>query len=334
MDLSTTYLGLDLPNPLVASSGPLTERIDTLKRLADAGIAAVVLPSLFQEEVEHGDLEFHWARTHGTEAFPEALDYLPDVELDSGPDRYLRRVEEARAAVDVPVVASLNGSSKSGWERYASLVESAGASALELNVYFVPTDPTQTAADVEQRQLDLIAAVRSQVRLPLAVKLSPFFSSPANFARRAVEAGADGLVLFNRFYQPDLDLENMQVVPNLVLSGSSDLRLPLRWIAVLSGVLDCSLAAASGVHTAADALKALFAGADVAMSTSALLKFGPEHVGRLLEEMSSWLVEHEYESVEQLKGSLSQRNSPDPEAFERANYQQTLRSYSTSYEVP
>lgn len=330
VDLRTTYLGLSLRNPIVASCGPLTGKLDTLKRLDEAGVGAVVLPSLFEEQIVREEQEIHRLYEYGTESFAEALTYRPEMETyNTGPQCYLRLVEDAKSALRVPVIGSLNGTSSGGWIEYARLIEGAGADALELNVYVLATDPDETAAEVEQRYLDLVHAVKAAVTIPIAVKVGPFFSSPANMARRLVDAGADGLVLFNRFLQPDIDLETLQVVPHLVLSTSDELRLPLRWMAILRPLLGASLAATTGVHTPEDVLKLLLAGADVTMTTSSLLKNGPGHVRTLLDGVERWMTEREYDSVAQLRGSLSQRNSPDPAAFERANYVKTITSYSS-----
>lgn len=331
-DLRTRYLGLALRTPLVASSSPLTGSLDGLRRLEDAGAAAAVLPSLFEEELTADALAVHHALEQGTESFAEALHYLPELpSYDTGPDRYLELVAAAKSALAIPVVASLNGTTPGGWIEHARLIEQAGADALELNLYQVAADPAHASAELERRDLELVAAVRASLRIPLAVKLSPYFTGLAHFAARLVEAGADGLVLFNRFYQPDLDLETLGVTPHLVLSTSDELRLPLRWIALLRGRLKASLAATSGVHTAEDALKVLLAGADAAMLASALLVHGPAHLGRLEAALGAWLAEREYASVEQLKGSVSQSASADPEAYERANYRKTLRSWASSF---
>jgi dihydroorotate dehydrogenase (fumarate) len=330
VDLRSTYLGLALKNPIVASCGPLTGKLEHLKRLEDAGVAAVVLPSLFEEQIVREQQEVNRLYEYGTESFAEALTYRPEMEdYNTGPQAYLRLVEEAKGALSVPVVGSLNGMSPGGWVEYARLVEGAGADALELNIYFLATDPDETSARVEQRYLDLVGEVKGAVSIPVAVKVGPSFSSPANMARRLVGAGADGLVLFNRFLQPDIDLETLQVVPHLVLSTSDEVRLPLRWIAVLRPLLSASLAATSGVHTAEDVLKLLLAGADVTMTTSGVLKKGPGHVRTLLDGVERWMAEKEYRSVAQLRGSLSQQNCPDPAAFERANYVKTITSYSS-----
>ena len=332
VNLETSYLGLTLSSPLVVAASPLGRRVASLRRLEEAGAAAVVLPSLFEEQIEHDAYQVHAALESGAGIYQEAAGgYLPEAAegYTSGSERHLALVKEARAALQVPVIASLNGASAGGWVGYARKMEEAGASALELNVYFIAADADETGEQVERRYLDLVAAVRSAVGIPLAVKVGPYFSSMANMARRLVEAGADGLVLFNRFYQPDIDLEDLKVRPNVELSTSAELRLPLRWIAILKGRVDASLAATTGVHTAADVLKLVMAGADVAMSAAALLKQGPTWLTKVRAEMASWMEEHDYDSIEQMKGSLSQAASPDPAAFERANYMESLITYAT-----
>ena len=324
-DLSTQYLGLELDSPLVASAGPLTGQVDTLRRLADAGAAAVVLPSLFEEDIERTIREQERFLGAGTESFAEAMTYLPDITGDrTGVDGHIRLVEEAKAALDIPVIASLNGNSAGGWTSYARALVDAGADALELNVYLVAADVGDEAADIETRYTDLVATVRSAVRVPLAVKVSPFFTAMANVAQRLTGAGADGLVLFNRFYQPDIDLETLDVTPSMTLSTSADLRLPLRWIGLLHGRVGVSLAASGGVHTPEDVVKVLLAGADVAMSTSALLRHGPEHLTVLRDGLTTWLEDGAYASVTQMRGSVSARSVRDPDAFERASYVRTL----------
>jgi dihydroorotate dehydrogenase (fumarate) len=329
-DLRTRYLGLELRTPLVASSSPLTGELDSLRRLEDAGIAAVVLPSLFEEEITHASLAVHGALEAGAETFAEALHYHPErASYAAGPDRYLELVAAARRALGIPVIASLNGDTPGGWLDHARWIEQAGADALELNLYQVAADPAHPSALLETRDLEVVAAVRAGLRIPLAVKLSPFFTGLAHFAVKLAEAGADGLVLFNRFYQPDLDLETLEVAPHLVLSSSQELRLPLRWIGILRGRVKASLAASSGVHGVEDVLKVLLAGADVAMQASALLQWGVPRIGEIEGGLARWLDEREYDSVEQMKGSVSQRSAADPEAFERANYRRTLRSWSS-----
>jgi dihydroorotate dehydrogenase (fumarate) len=328
-DLTTRYLGLELKNPLVVAACPLTGQVESLRRVADAGAAAVVLPSLFEEQLEHDQMAIHRFYESGAESFPEALSYFPELDdYNTGPDPYLQLISGAKKAVPVPVIASLNGASRGGWVRYARQIEEAGADALELNVYFVCTEPYITGEQLEARYLELVAAVRDAVSIALAVKIGPFFSSLPNMASRLVQAGANGLVLFNRFLQPDIDLETLQVVPKLVLSTSDELRLPLRWIAILRAFFDVSLAATTGVHTAEDVLKRLLTGADVTMVASALYRHGPEHIRTLLDGVRAWLEAKEYRSVAQMKGSLSQVNAPDRAAFERANYIKTLAHFT------
>ncbi len=332
-DLRTRYLGMELANPVVPSASTLSSRIDTLRRLQDAGASAVVMQSLFEEQIEREGLEIHLVLERGTESFAEALTYLPELEdYNIGPEAYLRHLELTKRELEIPVIGSLNGSSPGGWVRHARLIEDAGADALELNVYFVAADPNLTSSEVEQLYIDLVAAVRSSVEIPLAVKVGPFFSSMANIARRLVEAGADGLVLFNRFLQPDIDLATLDVDPTLHLSTSEELRLPLRWVAILRGRVDTSLAATTGVHTWEDAVKLILAGADVTMMASALFKHGPEHVTTVLDGIRTWLDEHEYESVEQAKGSVSQAACADPVAFERSNYMRAVVNYTSVYD--
>ncbi|MCA9666141.1 MAG: dihydroorotate dehydrogenase-like protein [Myxococcales bacterium] len=330
VDLTTRYLGLELRNPLVASSSPLTGVVDAMRELEDAGIAAVVLPSLFEEQIEHDEMEMARLAEFGAEGFAEALDYFPELETyNTGPDVYLEHIASAKDALSIPVIASLNGVTVGGWARYAKLCEQAGADALELNVYDVPMDVDISGAEVEQRIIDVVRTVGEGLSIPLTVKLSPFFSSLPNMAKRLAEAGAKGLSLFNRFMQPDIDLDKLEVRPSVELSTSSELRLPTRWIAILRGRVDLSLAATTGVHMAEDALKLLFAGADVTMMASALLRHGASYPRRVLEELRSWLIEREYESVEQLKGSMSLQRAPDPSQFGRGQYMRTLVSYST-----
>ncbi len=332
-DLRTRYLGLELANPVVPSASTLSSRIDTLKRLQDAGAAAVVMQSLFEEQIEHEEIEIHRMLEAGAHSFPEAITYVPELEdYNIGPEAYVRHLEQTKHELEIPVIGSLNGASKGGWVRHAKLIRDAGADALELNIYYVAADPNLTSAEVEQRYIDLVAAVRSSVKIPLAVKVGPFFSSMANMARRLVEAGADGLVLFNRFVQPDIDLETLGVDPTLHLSTSEELRLPLRWIAILRGRVEASLAATTGVHTWEDAMKLILAGADVTMMASALFKHGPEHVGTVVDGIRTWLDQHEYASVEQAKGSVSQAACPDPVAFERSNYMRALVSFTSPYD--
>jgi len=333
VDLRTRYLGLELANPLVPSASPLSQRIDTLHRLEDAGAAAVVMQSLFEEQIEHESIQIHGVLEWAAESFPEALSYFPELEdYNTGPDAYLSHLELTKRELTIPVIGSLNGVSSGGWVKYAKRIQDAGADALELNVYFVAADPDMVAEDVERRYVDLVAEVRSSIEIPLAVKVGPYFSSFGNMARRLAEAGADGLVLFNRFLQPDIDLEELRADPTLRLSTPDELRLPLRWIAILHGRIDLSLAATSGVHGADGALKLLLAGADVTMMASALIQHGPEHLATVLDGIGAWLEEHEYESVQQMKGSMSQVKCEEPIAFERSNYMHALVNFVSPYD--
>lgn len=328
MDLSTQYLGLKLKNPLVPSASPLSYTLDGMKRLEDAGASAVVMYSLFEEQIAHEAAELNHYLSYGTESFAEALTYFPEThEYNLGPEEYIDLVHKAKTALGIPVIGSLNGISPGGWIGFAKKIEQAGADAIELNVYYIPTDPKLTSQDVEDRYLEVLHAVKRAVKIPVAMKLSPFFSSLSGMARRLELAGADGLVLFNRFYQPDIDLEALEVKPNVILSTPQALRLPLRWIAILSGRVRMSLGATSGIHQATDVIKMLMAGADATMLCSALLKNGPGHIGTILTEMRQWMLEHEYVSVQQMKGSMSQRAVADPAAFERANYMRALQSF-------
>ena len=333
MDLSTSYLGLDLKNPIVPSSSPLSRHISTLRRMEDAGAGAVVLYSLFEEEINMESKTLNEYLIQGTEIYPESITFFPEATSYRliGPDAYLEHVQQAKAALDIPVIASLNGVSTGGWIEYARNIEQAGADALELNVYFLPTQVELEGREVEQIYLDILRDVKAVVDIPVAMKLSPYFSAMANMAKRLNDGGADGLVLFNRFYQPDLDLENLEIVPNLVLSNSHELRLPLRWIAILYGRIDADFALTTGVHTTADVLKGLAAGAAVTMMASELLQSGLGRIGEILADMALWLVENEYDSLDQLRGSLSQINVAAPAAFERANYVQVVSSYGPGY---
>lgn len=328
MDLTTSYLGMALDNPLVPSASPLSRNVDNIRRLEDAGAAAIVMHSLFEEQITLESQQLDHYLEYFTDAFAEALTWYPRKEEYSvGPEEYLEHVRKAKEAVDIPIIGSLNGISTGGWLSYAREIEEAGADALELNTYYIPTDVTVPGSAVEELTLDVLQTVREGITLPVAVKLSPYFSATANLAHRLAQAGADGLVLFNRFYQPDLDLEQLEVVPHLVLSQSEELRLPLRWIAILYGRVDVDLALTTGVHTAEDALKAVMSGANVAMMASELLLNGPGRIRDMLAEMSQWMEVREYDSVQQMRGSMSQQNVADPAAFERANYMKTLQSW-------
>jgi dihydroorotate dehydrogenase (fumarate) len=329
MDLRTTYLNLPLRTPLVVSAcGPLSEDIDNIKRMEDAGAAAVVLYSLFEEQLRQESHELDHHLTAGTESFPEALTYFPEPpHFSLGPEEYLKHVARAKETVDIPIIASLNGSTAGGWTDFARKLQQAGADALELNIYSIPSDVLLSGAAVEQTYIEIVTAVKSAVTIPVAVKLSPFFSNLANMAKQLDAAGADALVLFNRFYQPDIDLEELAVQPSVILSTPQALRLPMRWIAILFGRIDADLAATSGIHHAPDVLKMLMAGADVTMLCSTLLARGLGQIRTIETEMSEWMEQHWYESVHQLKGSLSQMRCPDPSAFERAQYMRALTSY-------
>ena len=328
MDLSTTYMGLKLKNPLVPSASPLSRSLDGMKRLEDAGASAIVMYSLFEEQIEHEAAEMDHYLRYGTESFAEALSYFPQAdEYNLGPEEYVELLHTATQSLDIPVIGSLNGISSGGWVNIARKIEQAGADALELNVYYIPTDPKLTGQEVEKRYLDVLKSVKASVKIPVAIKLSPFFSAMAHMARQLDEAGANALVLFNRFYQPDIDLETLEVKPDVLLSTPAALRLPLRWVAILHGRVKASLAATSGIHTAVDVLKLLMAGADVTMLCSALLKHGPRRLTEILDELDRWMVDHDYHSVAQMKGSMSQKSVADPAAFERANYMKALSSY-------
>jgi dihydroorotate dehydrogenase (fumarate) len=330
MDLTTNYLGFNLRSPLVPSAAaPLSEDIDNIKRMEDAGAGAVVLHSLFEEQLVQEKFELHHHLTYGTESFAESLTYFPEPEIfHVGPELYLEHICKAKAAVKMPIIASLNGYTPGGWVEYAQLMQQAGADAIELNIYYVPTDPNVTSAAVEQNYLDILRDVKAEVTIPIAIKLSPFFSNMANMAKRLDAAGADALVLFNRFYQPDIDLENLEVYPHLVLSCQNETRLPMRWISILYGRIGADLAATSGIQTGQDAIKLLMAGAKVTQLCGVLLRHGIEHLQAIEQEMIHWMEEHEYVSIEQMQGSMSQINCPDETAFERAQYMKTIQSYT------
>ena len=328
VDLTTTYLGLKLKNPLVASASPLTKKFDTARQLADAGVSAIVMHSLFEEQIIQESLKLHEDLLRGAESYAEALTYIPDYGPYSiGPQTYLDHLAKIKDSVSIPVIGSLNGVTSGGWIEYARKIQAAGADALELNLYYLATDPDVTPNELEERYIGLVKDIASQISIPLAVKLSPFITALPNFARRLTEAGARGLVLFNRFYQPDFDLEELDVVPNLVLSNSHELRLPLRWIAILYGRIQADFALTSGIHETEDLVKAIMAGASVGMTTSELLHNGVGRAGDILEGLQTWMEEHEYDSVEQMKGSMSQQAVAEPTAFERANYMKVLSSY-------
>jgi dihydroorotate dehydrogenase (fumarate) len=327
-DLTTTYLGLPLKNPVVASASPLSRDLEGIRRLEDAGAAAVVLPSLFEEQITQESRELDHFLSYGADSFAEALSYFPEMEgYNTGPEGYLNLIRQAKQSVEIPVIASLNGVSRGGWTQYARLMEQAGADALELNIYYIATDPSMSSGVVERMYVDVIREVRASLQIQLAVKVGPYFSSMAQMAGSMAAAGADALVLFNRFYQPDFDLQNLEVVPHLVLSSSDELRLPLRWIAILYGRIPVDFAITSGVHTHEDVLKAMMAGANVAMMASELLENGVGRIGEVLHNMGQWMEANEYESVAQMRGSMSQRHVAEPAAFERANYMKVLHSF-------
>ncbi len=329
MDLTSKYLGLSLRSPLVASASPLSEDIDNIKRMEDAGIGAVVLHSLFEEQIRLEQEEYHFHTTAGTESFAESLSYFPDIEdYKVGPELYLEHIRKAKEAVDVPIIANLNGSTLGGWTQYAKEFEKAGADAIELNIYYIPTDPNITGQQVEETYVDILKAVKSAVKIPVALKISPFFSNMSNMAKRFDDAGADALVLFNRFYQPDLDLENYEVTPNIILSQSNAMRLPMRWIAILHDKVKADLAATSGIHTGTDVVKMLMVGAKAAMLCSSLLKHGIKHIRNIEEHMVEWMREREYASVTELQGCMSQSKTTDPSSFERAQYMKAISKYS------
>ena len=328
MDLSTTYLGLQLKNPIVPSASPLSYSLDSMKQLEDAGASAIVMFSLFEEQIAHERSELLHYLSRGTESYAEALTYFPEVhQYNSGPDEYLELVQRAKQSLSIPVIGSLNGVSVGGWIDYARKIQQAGADALELNIYYIPADPGISGTELENKYIEVVQTVRRSVTIPVAVKLSPFFTAFAHMAKKLDNSGADGLVLFNRFYQPDIDLETLEVRPSVILSTTNAMRLPMRWIAILHGKVRASLAATSGISSAEDVLKMLMAGADVTMMCSALLKYGPGHITKVLMEMERWMQEGEYISVQQMKGSMSQRSVADPSAFERANYMKSLHSY-------
>jgi dihydroorotate dehydrogenase (fumarate) len=328
VDLSTSYLGLKLATPLVVSASPLSQELDTIRRLEEAGASAIVLYSLFEEQLRQESLELDQRLTAGTESFAESLSYFPQPrEFHLGPEGYLKHIRKAKETVGVPIIASLNGTSAGGWIEYAKQIQQAGADALECNIYWIPADPDKTSAEIEQRYLDILKAVKSAVTIPVAVKLGPHFTNFSNFARRLDEGGADALVLFNRFYQPDVDLEHLEIRPSVLLSTEQELRLPLTWIGILYGRVRAQLAATSGVHQAEDALKLLLVGATVTMLCSALFRNGLLHLGRVERGIRAWMEEHEYESVTQMRGSMSQKNVAHPGEYERAQYMRAIKGY-------
>jgi dihydroorotate dehydrogenase (fumarate) len=330
MDLTTTYLGLELKNPLVASASPLSEKVETIKKLESAGISAVVMYSLFEEQIIHESMELDHYLDYGTDSYSEALTYLPDIGRYSiGPEKYLEHLSKLKKSVNIPIIGSLNGVSAGAWIDYARKIEGAGADALELNIYYLPFEPDLTSEELENTYINFVSKVRSKINIPLAVKIGPYFTGLGNMCDRLVEAGADGLVLFNRFYQPDFDLEELEICPNLVLSTSQELRMPLRWIALLHGRVKTDFALTTGVHTAEDVLKSMMAGARVAMMASELLKNGSGRVTEILADMEHWMKAHDYTSIKQMQGSMSEKSTHNPHALRRSNYIKVLNSYKS-----
>jgi dihydroorotate dehydrogenase (fumarate) len=328
MDMRTEYMGMTLKNPLVPSSSPLSHSVESIKRLEDAGASAVVMYSLFEEQITSESFYLDYYLSHGTDSFAESLSFFPDLQsYNVGPDEYLELIRRAKESVDIPIIGSLNGTSTGGWIDYAALIEEAGADALELNVYYIPTSTYLMGAEVEYIYTDILHDVKNAIEIPVAMKLSPYFSSTANMAQKLADGGAEALVLFNRFYQPDLDIENLEVISHLSFSTSDDLRLPLRWVAILYGRVETDFAITSGVHTYEDVIKGLMAGAKVTMMAAELLKNGPRRMGEILADVERWMTEHEYTSVGQMIGSMSQKNVVEHAAFERANYMKMLASY-------
>lgn len=328
MDLTTDYLGLKLKHPVVLSASPMTKTIDGVRRVRDAGVSAIVLHSLFEEQLEHETLELDYLTTQGTNSFAEALSYFPEPDnYFLGPDEYLNHIRKAKEAVDIPIIASLNGFTSGGWVDIAKQIEEAGADALELNIYYLATDPDRPGSEVEHNTVEVLKNVKAKVKIPVAVKLAPYFSNVAHIARQMEQGGADGLVLFNRFYQPDFDLDELEVRPHVDLSQSVAMRVPLRWIAILYGRIKTDLAVTSGVHSGADVIKCMLAGANISMMCSALYQNGLDHIQTVLIDIRRWMEEKEYESITQMRGAMSQKSVAEPAAFERANYMKTLQSF-------
>lgn len=328
MKLETKYMGLKLKNPLVPSASPLSKEITNIKHMEDVGASAIVLESLFEEQISHESKELDHFLTQGTESYAEAMSYFPDAEVyDFGPEEYLAHIQKCKEAVNIPIIASLNGVSNGGWIDYAKKMQDAGADALELNTYYIATDPSKSSQEIEDNYIDVLKAVKAVVKIPVAMKISPYFTSLGSMAKRFDDAKADALVLFNRFYQPDIDLDSLEVVPNLILSSSESMRLPMRWIAILKGHVNASLAGTSGIHTAKDVLKMVMAGADITMLCAVLLKQGISEIQNILKDVEKWMEENEYESIEQMKGSMSFKSVAEPAAYARANYMKVLKSY-------
>jgi len=329
IDLSTTYMGLKLQNPLVVSPSPLCEKVDNIKKMEDAGAAAVVLHSLFEEQINFESNELDRFLMHGKESFAESFSYFPNLDyFNVGPDEYLDLISKAKSSVNIPIIASLNGVSSGGWTAYAKEFENSGADAIELNIYYIPTDPKLVSQQVEHMYIDVVKSVKDSVKIPVAVKINPYFSSMSYMASQFDQTGVNALVMFNRFYQPDFDLNEMEVVPNLVLSTSDELRLRLRWVAILYGHINADMAVTGGVHSAEDVVKSIMAGANVAMMTSALLENGIVHISKVKDDLVKWMEKRDYSSISQMRGFMSQRSVTEPAAFERANYMKVLKSFS------
>lgn len=330
-DLSVSYLGLNLKNPIIASASPLSKSVDSAKALEDAGVSGIVMYSLFEEQITHESNALDYFLSRGTESYSEALSYFPELEkYNVGPEKYLERIQKMKAALNIPVIGSLNGISSGGWIEYAKKIEDAGADALELNLYYIPTEASVNSNELENAQVELVKNVNNSITIPLAVKLSPYYTTLPHFAQRITEAGAKGLVLFNRFYQPDIDIETLEVKPSLSFSTSSDLLLPLRWTAILHSRVKADFALTGGVHSKEDILKSMMAGANVVAMASELIAKGPQRVTELLKEVETWMVDFEYKSIRQMQGSMSQKSVAEPAAFERANYMQALQSFDNS----
>lgn len=328
MDLSTQYLGLNLKNPIVPSASPMSRTVGSVRLMEDYGASAVVLFSIFEEQIRHETKELYHHLTYHAESYAEATSYFPEAhEYHSGPEEYLNHIRKLKEAVSIPIIGSINGVTDGGWVEYAKLIQQAGADALELNVYYIPTDPNMSSDDIEQTYLDIVKDVRNQVTIPIAVKLSPFFTSLSNVAKRLDNIGVNGLVLFNRFYQPDINLDTLNIEPGVVLSSSNSLRLPLRWVGILYKKIKADIAATTGVHHGDDVIKLIMAGANVTMMCSALLRHGPRKIREVLTEVQQWMVEHEYSSINDMRGSMSHQNVADPSSFERANYMKALQTY-------
>jgi dihydroorotate dehydrogenase (fumarate) len=332
MDLTTKYMGMTLKSPLVVSASPLSKNLDGIKRIEDSGAAAMVMYSVFEEQIEHEQKELHYLTTVGTESFAESLSYFPEVEeFNLGPDQYLDLIRKAKESVEIPVIASINGKTHGGWIDFAKQMQQAGADGIELNIYNIPTSLTQSSQEIENNYIEILKSVKNAVNIPVALKVSPYFTNFAYMAKKFDEAGADSLVLFNRFYQPDINLDELEVEPHIILSNPTDLRLPMRWIAILKGRIFADLAATSGIHYGEDVIKMLLVGSNVTMLCSTLLRYGVDYVKDIQDEVVEWMTEHEYESVMQLQGSMSQLNVADPSSYERAQYMKALNNYVLNF---